>query len=358
MTGEQYDGEVPSGRKDFEDTTRGRRLRDDLLRSDPLDLAVFPEIVMKDNASIIGEYSAPVNTIQSKSIFDDIVYDWMNKSPIRPAPHKLSGLESSIASGELFELMSNISTIRSEIGINFEKITDAETAREMFVAVRHNTGYHMKDIFDEAWEDHSEIVEKYPYAKMQFEIDMPKGLDKFKSLTTFTEGNMTAFANAENMFWYQDGLLLYASNFDISTGEINDVFALSNEASIHKTPFHEFNEQFYDSLWSEHKDPSVNPIMRHLRELYEDNDPARLKSKLKESIKINSARLDGHVERMAVSKIICDSVDKFSREHIFGKKLPTDKNLELLIREGIISAGNALNRGNVMLYKLPITNEE
>jgi len=282
----------------------------------------------------------------------------MNKSPIRPAPHKLSGLESSIASGELFELMSNISTIRSEIGINFEKITDAETAREMFVAVRHNTGYHMKDIFDEAWEDHSEIVEKYPYAKMQFEIDMPKGLDKFKSLTTFTEGNMTAFANAENMFWYQDGLLLYASNFDISTGEINDVFALSNEASIHKTPFHEFNEQFYDSLWSEHKDPSVNPIMRHLRELYEDNDPARLKSKLKESIKINSARLDGHVERMAVSKIICDSVDKFSREHIFGKKLPTDKNLELLIREGIISAGNALNRGNVMLYKLPITNEE
>ena len=228
MTGKEYDGEVPSGRKDFEDTPRGRRLRDDLLRSDPLDLDVFPEIVMKDNASIIGEYSAPVNTIQSKSIFDDIVYDWMNKSPIRPAPHKLSGLESSIASGELFELMSNISNIRSEIGINFEKITDAETAREMFVAVRHKTGYHMKDVFDSAWEDHSEIVEKYPYAKMQFDMDMPKGLDKFKSLTTFTEGNMTAFVNAENMFWYQDGLLLYASNFDISTGEINDVFALSN----------------------------------------------------------------------------------------------------------------------------------
>ena len=353
-----YDGEVPSGKKDLEDTSLGRILREEILTSDCFDKDVFPEIVFTDDILVSGEYSQLVTTDRSKSIFDNIIYDWMTNSPIRPAPHKLSGLEGSPSTGELFELMSNISTIRSEIGINFEKITDAETAREMFVAVRHNTGYHMKDIFDEAWEDHSEIVEKYPYAKMQFEIDMPKGLDKFKSLTTFTEGNMTAFANAENMFWYQDGLLLYASNFDISTGEINDVFALSNEASIHKTPFHEFNEQFYDSLWSEHKDPSVNPIMRHLRELYEDNDPSRFKSKLKESIKINSAGLEGHVNRMAVSKIICDSVNKFSREHVFGKQLPTDKKLEELVKDGIISAENALNRGNVMLYKIPSTNEE
>ena len=350
-----YDGEVPSGKKDLEDTSLGRKLREEMLTSNIFDKSVFPEIVFPDDILVSGEYSHIETDLGSNSIFDNIIYDWMTTSPIRPAPHKLRGLEGSPSTGELFELMSNISTIRSELGRDFDKIVDAESARKMFVAVRHNTGYHMKDIFDEAWEDHSDIVEKYPYAKMQFEIDMPTGLDKFKSLTTFTDGNMTVFANAENMFWYQNGLLLYASNFD---SEINDVFALSDELGIHNTAFHDFNEQFYGSLWAEHKDPSVNPIMRHLRELYEDNDPSRLKSKLKESIKINSARLDGHVNRMAVSKTICDSVNKFSQEHVFGKQLPTDKKLEELVKEGIISAENALNRGKVMLHKIPSTNEE
>ncbi len=348
-----YDGEVPSGKKDLEDTSLGRKLREEMLTSDCFDKNVFPEIVLADDIFENGEYSPLVTNDQSKSIFDNIIYDWMTNSPIKPAPHKLSGLEDSPVTGELFELMSNISTIRSEIGRDFDKIVDAESARKMFVAVRHNTGYHMKDIFDEAWEDHSDIVEKYPYAKMQFEIDMPTGLDKFKSLTTFTDGNMTVFANSVNMFWYQNGLLLYASNFDSSTSEINDVFALSDELDIHNTSFHDFNEQFYGSLWSGSKDPSFDPIMRHLRELYEDNDPSRLKSQLKESIKINSAGLDGHVNRMAVSKLICDSVNEFSREHIFGEKLTTDNNLELLINEGIRTAEKVLSRGITPLYKLP-----
>ena len=34
------------------------------------------------------------------------------------------------------------------------------------------------------------------------------------------------------------------------------------------------------------------------------------------------------------------------------------KKLEELVKEGIISAENALNRGKVMLHKIPSTNEE
>jgi hypothetical protein len=355
---DKYDGEDPQGRRDFEDTSGGKRVMDEILNSAQNDSEVFPEVGItfseEDSKYVLpAEYQRISGT--NRSILEGIIIDWQTDSPISPVPKRLKNIEDPHFE-DLYGVMKLIHGVRDAVGKKVTEIDNAQTAKKIFTEIRRYTGLHMKDVFDSDWNDHNEIMDVYPYANMKFSINMDEGYDHSGSLTTFTEGNMTAFANSENIFWYREGLLLYASRFDDSEpGNTTDVFIFSDEKSIQDTPFHELNEGFYKSLRSQGRDHSVDPIMAHLRSLYIDNDGIIVKRKLNESINIKSQGLDSEVERMAINKEICSAVSEFS--HMQNENLITDTALEHYIRiksrEAHEKASKSLNRGNVMLYKLP-----
>ena len=286
------------------------------------------------------------------NLLDGILMDWKTNSPISP----VSLTEND--THELYTNMAVISYVRDNIGRTVTEIDNAKLADTIFKNIRRITGVHQKDVFDEEWEGYQHITEAYPYASMKFEINMNDGLDRSGRLTTFTQDDMTVFADSNNMFWYKEGLLLYASNLERTNDELTDVFIFSDEKNINSTQFHNFNESFYRELRSEGKDKSTNPIMQHLRSLYSDNDGNIVKEKLNENIKYNSVGIESIAERIAINKLICDKVDSFSKKN--REELVTDKSLESFIQMSLQDiqreTSNLLNRGKTPLYKLKDSN--
>jgi len=280
------------------------------------------------------------------SIGKSIVMDWETNSPISPVSPDYSTSDEQIVN-----TMGLISLVREYVGRDMSEITDAKSARELFRGIRRTSGVHMKDIFDEAWNGYSHITEAYPYASMKFSIGLEDGLDKSGRLTTFADGDMTVFADSNNMFWYQNGLLLYASNLEEDRDNLIDVFVFSDEGKIHNTEFHKFNESFYMALRKNGKDHSNNPIMQHLRALYSDIDGSIVKDKLSEQIQYTSVGVDNYTDRLSTNKLICEKVDEFSKRR--REELLTDESLEAFIEMGVKEINreraNLMNRGKVPL---------
>jgi len=367
MSAKTPDGEDYNSRKTC---ARNRAIEDETLRGDRSDPRIFPEINLTPGAASIEDIANYCRNEPSsnRSILDGIVDDWATRSPISPVPQRLEKLNSS-DSGDLYNIMNLIQRVRKALvddkGESISEINDAETAGRVFRSIRRYTGLHMKDIFDSDWLDlnqegqssgYDQIMNLFPYANMRFSIDMPKGLDRDRNLTTFTLGNMTAFADPKNMFFYQDGFLLYASNFDIKNKEENnDIFIFSDEQAINETPFHDFCEQFYTTLRDQGNDynpqhRNFNPIMAHLRSLYSDNDLSAVERNLKDSINIKSAGLDSVLERITTNRIICDSLEEFS--HMHPERLITDKAFEKFVREKSLKAHRKAERGQTPLHEL------
>lgn len=356
---------------------RDRAQEEETLNASPTDREIFPEINLNTgDASLedIANYSRN-EPISNRSILDGIVMDWATKSPISPVPQRLEKLESIgiiekyTDADDLYNIMNLIQRVRKGLvddkGEDITEISDAETAGRVFRAIRRYTGLHMKDIFDSDWLDlnqegqssgYDQIMNIFPYANMRFSIDMPDGLDQDRNLTTFTLGDMTAFADPKNMFFYQNGFLLYASTFHIKNKEeTNDIFIFSDEKAIHETSFHDFCAKFYDALKDQGNDYNIqhrnfSPMMAHLRSFYSDNDIGAVERKLKDSINIESAGLDSVLERINTSQIICDSLEEFSRMH--PERLITDKAFENFVREKSLEAHRKAERGQTPLHKL------
>ena len=349
---------------------RDRALEAETLNASHTDREIFPEISLNiGSASLedIANYSRN-EPISNRSILDGIVNDWATKSPISPVPQRLEKLASP-DSEDLYNIMNLIQRVRKVLvddkGEDITEINDAETAGRLFRTIRRYTGLHMKDIFDSDWLDlnqegqssgYDQIMNIFPYANMRFSINMPDGLDQDRNLTTFTLGDMTAFTDPKNMFFYQKGFLLYASNFHIKNKEeTNDIFIFSDEKAIHETSFHDFCEQFYDALRDQGNDYNIqhrnfNPMMAHLRSFYSDNDIGAVERKLKDSISIKSAGLDSVLERINTNQIICDSLEEFSR--MYPERLITDNAFENFVREKSLEAHRKAERGQTPLYKL------
>ena len=271
----------------------------------------------------------------STSILEGMILDWQTESPISPVSP-----DNATSEDQLYGTMLLISEVRKNVGRNVTEIEDAKSVRNIFTEIRRTTGVHQKDVFDEEWKDFQHITESYPYASMKFSFNMTNGLDGSGRLVTYTHDDMTVLADENSLFWYENGILLYASNSDVEGNDLIDVFLFSDESKIHKTQFHNFNESFYKSLRSEGRDHSVDPIMKHLRSLYLDNDKQSVKDiimnnfpKLSTNINYTPIGIDDYTERLMTNRLICEKVDEFSKKH--RENLITDKTLETFIERSI-----------------------
>ena len=371
---DEFDGEDLHGKRDFEETTHGKRIMDEVLRAAPTDSEIFPKVTLTYQDDEVHEF--PPEYIsrgpQGRIIYEGIRNDWETNSPISPAPHMYT-LSGDVDSDKLFGIMYEISRIRARIGRTISKIDSAKTAVQVFKSVRAETQVHPNDLFDEHWLDislksteasgHNQILNGYPYARYRLNIDMPEGLDQHKRLISFTQGNLSVFADDNNyfaqnsnIFWYRDGLLLYGSTLDTSRGRTinDDVFVFSNETEIQETDFHKVNSALYNSLLNQGRHFEHDLTMQHLRTLYEDNDEFELGERLRQSIPITTVGIESAAERLSVNLLIKRTLDDFVKTQ--NKELITDSDFEEYFNNGLKQireeSQELMTRGKVPLHKL------
>ena len=378
MSGTNYDGEDPHGNRDFEKTTQGKRAMDEILHAAPTDSEVFPEVTMsykgEDLDDIPLEYT--VGEQSTRNLYEGIKSDWETNSPISPAPH-MYGILDKEDSTELFKTMMEITRIRNRLGRKVSKIVskidNARTAAELFKSVRAEVRVHPNDLFDSDWLDINpestqssgldQIMKGYPYARYRLNLDMSDGLDQHQRLISFTQGDMTIFADDNNyfaqnsnIFWYQDGFLQYGATIGTSKQGVldNDVFVFSDEQKIHETGFHKVNSAFYKALSEQGRHFETDMTMQHLRTLYEDNDAQELGARLKDALSVTSVGLDSVSERLCLNKLVTETIDDYVKAQ--DRKLITDEDFEEYIERGLseiqIKKNNLMKRGSVPLNKL------
>jgi len=357
---------------------RDKLIEDETLNASHTDREIFPKIILNPGAASreeIDEYIA--NMPPNRNILERICYDWETNSPISPAAHIYDAFDND--SKELFRTMKEITKIRDRFGIDISKIDSAKTAAELFKAVRIETQVHHNDLFDSGWlitdpnaesdsyqsSGHNQILIGYPYARYRFSLDMPEGFDQHQRLISFTQGNMTIFADDNNwrtqnsnIFWYQDGLLLYGSTIGTSKKGVldNDVFIFSDAQEIHETNFHKINSNFYNALRDDRERHfETDMTMKHLRNLYEDNDAHRLGDHLRSALPVTSIGTDSQSERLVLNNLITNTLDDFVRTQ--NRELITDEDFKVYINTGLSeirrNVRRMMNRGNIPLHELP-----
>lgn len=394
MTGEQYDGEVSTpieGNRDFENTARGKALRDDFLNSthDSIDSEIL-DILSHDSPQIAipSEYLPNSQYIANKrSLLEGIITDWSSKTPISPLVSLWEKLheEGSIdiedlykTEEELFDKMSLVSEVSRKLKGQVSSISSPEDVVKVLKAIRRSSGIHLDDIFDTEWVDipknydyeegrlppskyeigHEQIMKGYPYARVRFSIDMPDGFDEHQKLMTFNSGDISIFGNQfgtpSNLFWFYDGLLFAASSFNSRDGS-EVVFIHGDGDSIRELPIEEVTKEFYDSRIAQGKDYSTDVILQHMRDLFSDNNRVALKSHLKSQImrRISNRPLD---EVLVANEYLREVVDEFAKTK--REELIIKKDLERIVDEGIkiimtrLQDCDKLKRGDTPLYKI------
>jgi hypothetical protein len=174
-------------------------------------------------------------------------------------------------------------------------------------------------------------------------------------MTIFADDNNWRTQNS-NIFWYQDGLLLYGSTIGTSKKGVldNDVFIFSDAQEIHETNFHKINSNFYNALRDDRERHfETDMTMKHLRNLYEDNDAHRLGDHLRTALPVTSIGTDSQFERLWLNKLVTKTLENFveTQDH----ELITDEDFEAHINAGLAEirrVGRKLERGNTPLYKI------
>ena len=362
----EYDGEDSHGKRNFENTARGKRVLKELNLADPLDSEVFPEVTLTDE--YVESNEIPKEYLSSSKL-ESIVEDWNTTSPISPLV-PLS--ENLFNNNKLLDRMSLVSGINETLERQITSISSAEDAVKLFRAMRRYTGIHMKDIFDDDWlqirneptyidgklhqivglleesgSGMDRIMEGYPYANVRFSINMPDGIDKHEELITFTSGDVTIFGNQfgkpSNLFCTYGGLLFLASSYESSVSSTREVFVHGDgcEVSIESA----FKE-FYNARTAKGKDYSTDIILSHMRELFVDNDKFRLSAGIKKGISFD--------EIWVANDYLNKAIDEFVQSR--REELITDSDLDSFISKGISFVSerieSKLKRGDTPLYKL------
>jgi hypothetical protein len=358
-------------------TASERAIEEETSRASHNDRRIFPKIILTPGSASPEDINEYVRNepISGRNMLEGVVNDWATNSPISPAAHMYDAFDND--SKELFRTMMEITKIRDRFGIDISKIDSAKTAAELFKAVRIATQVHHNDLFDSGWliadpnaesdsyqsSGYDQILIGYPYARYRFSLDMPEGFDQHQRLISFTQGNMTIFADdnnwrtqKSNIFWYQDGLLLYGSTIGQSKKGVldSDVFIFSDAEEIHETNFHKINSNFYNALRDDRERHfETDMTMKHLRTLYDDNDAHRLGEHLRSALPVTSIGTDSQFERLWLNKLVTKTLEKFveNKDH----ELITDEDFEAHINAGLSEirrVGRKLKRGNTPLYKI------